>query len=561
MYVYDAFDKAIVRERAAQFRDQVVRRLSGEIAESEFKPLRLQNGLYMQLHAYMLRIAVPYGLLTSERFRKLAHITRKYDRGYCHLTTRQNVQLNWPELEDVPTILDELAEVDMHAIQTSGNCIRNVTSDAFAGVCTDEIEDPRPYCEILRQWSTFHPEFAFLPRKFKFAVTGARDDRAAVALHDVGIRIVESEDGEVGFEFQVGGGMGRTPMIAKVIGGFVPKRHLLSYSEAILRVYNRFGRRDNKYKARIKILVDALGADEFGRLVEAEFEQIKGGDLLLDEAELERMRAFFAPPAYETLKNGDLGLDAGLLVNPTFAHWTKSNVVDHRAPGYRSVVISLKDHGLPPGDIGADAMDAVAGLAERFSFGRLVVTHRQNLVLPDVKVADLFELWTALDALGFGRGNFNQAQDVIACPGLDYCALASARTLNVAEDIQVRFRDLDQLLDLGHVEINVSGCVNACGHHHVGHIGVLGIDKRGEEYYQLMLGGYRGNDASLGVIVGRAFDREHIAEAVETVLRAYGEVRSSADERFVDTVRRVGLGPFQRALYGDDVRTASTRAA
>ena len=560
MYTYDAFDTALVRQRAAQFRDQVVRRLSGEIAESEFKPLRLQNGLYMQLHAYMLRVSVPYGLLSSTQLRRLAHIARTYDKGYGHFTTRQNIQFNWPELTDVPAILDELADVEMHAIQSSGNCIRNITSDAFAGVCTDEIEDPRPYCEMLRQWSTFHPEFAFLPRKFKFAVTGAREDRAAIAVHDIGLRIVEV-DGEVGFEVHVGGGLGRTPMVGKVVRAFLPKRDLLTYMEAILRVYNRFGRRDNKYKARIKILVDALGVDAFGELVEAEWEAIRDSGLQLDDAEIERMRAHFEPPAYEQLTNGELSIEAALLVKPEFAHWTKSNVVAHRVAGYRSVVISLKDHGLPPGDLRAAQMDAIAELADRYSFGRLVVTHRQNLVLPDVKVAELFELWSALSELGLGRGNFNQVQDLIACPGLDYCALANARTINVAEDIQKRFRDLDELLSLGEVQTNISGCINACGHHHVGHIGILGINKRGEEYYQLMLGGHRGDDASLGEIVGRAFSTEQIGPAVESVLRTYARVRESADERFFETVRRVGFGPFQRDLYGDDTQAARTRAA
>ncbi len=556
MYRYDAFDARLVRERAAQFRDQVVRRLSGALTEDEFKPLRLQNGLYMQLHAYMLRIAVPYGLLDGSQLRAVADISRRYDRGYVHFTTRQNIQLNWPELEDVPAILDELAQVEMHAIQSSGNCIRNITSDPFAGVCTDEIEDPRPYCEILRQWSTFHPEFAFLPRKFKIAVTGAEEDRAAVAVHDIGLRLVAADDGAVGFRVLVGGGMGRSPFLAQVLREFLPKRHLLSYLEAALRVYNRHGRRDNKYKARIKILVDDLGIEGFAAEVEAEWAHLRGGTLTLEDAEVERMRAYFAPPAYERIANGDLGLEAGLRVAPRFARWVRNNVVAHRVEGYRSAVISLKDHDLPPGDLRADQLEAVADLAERHGFGRVVVTHRQNLVLPDVRVGELYELWAALEELGLGGGNYNRAADIVACPGLDYCNLANARTLNVAEDLQARFRDLDRLHELGPVHLNVSGCINACGHHHVGHIGVLGIDKRGVEHYQLMLGGHRGDDASLGEIVGRSFTREEIGGAVETVLRVFVE-RRGAGERFLDAVRRLGLEPFHQALYGDEARAGT----
>ncbi len=556
MYRYDAFDARLVRERAAQFRDQVVRRLSGALTEDEFKPLRLQNGLYMQLHAYMLRIAVPYGLLDGSQLRAVADISRRYDRGYVHFTTRQNIQLNWPELEDVPAILDELAQVEMHAIQSSGNCIRNITSDPFAGVCTDEIEDPRPYCEILRQWSTFHPEFAFLPRKFKIAVTGAEEDRAAVAVHDIGLRLVAADDGAVGFRVLVVGGMGRSPFLAQVLREFLPKRHLLSYLEAALRVYNRHGRRDNKYKARIKILVDDLGIEGFAAEVEAEWAHLRGGTLTLEDAEVERMRAYFAPPAYERIANGDLGLEAGLRVAPRFARWVRNNVVAHRVEGYRSAVISLKDHDLPPGDLRADQLEAVADLAERHGFGRVVVTHRQNLVLPDVRVGELYELWAALEELGLGGGNYNRAADIVACPGLDYCNLANARTLNVAEDLQARFRDLDRLHELGPVHLNVSGCINACGHHHVGHIGVLGIDKRGVEHYQLMLGGHRGDDASLGEIVGRSFTREVIGGAVETVLRVFVE-RRGAGERFLDAVRRLGLEPFQQALYGDEARAGT----
>ncbi len=551
MYEYDAFDRKIVEERAEQFRDQVRRRLAGEITENEFKPLRLQNGLYMQLHAYMLRVAVPYGLLSTRQLRMLARISRVYDRGYGHFTTRQNIQYNWPQLEQVPDLLRDLASVEMHAIQTSGNCIRNVSSDPFAGVAADEIEDPRPYCELLRQWSTFHPEFAFLPRKFKFAVTGATTDRAAIAVHDIGIRLARNADGEVGFAFYAGGGQGRTPLLAPCIRPWIRKEHLLSYSEAILRVYNRWGRRDNKFKARIKILVAALTPEKFAARVDEEWEKIKDSGLRLSVDEIDRMKAYFEPPAYETLYNGDATLDAALLVDPAFKVWVDTNVSAHKITGYSIVTLSLKRDELPPGDATADQMDAVAELADEFSFGRLRVTHRQNLVLADVKTTELHALWQRCCALGFASPNVDRTTDIICCPGLDYCNLANARSISVAQDISQRFAGAAKLDAVGELQLNISGCINACGHHHVGHIGVLGINKRGVEYYQLMLGGCSSDEASLGKIVGRAFDHDHIGEAVETTLQVYLEGRSSPEERFLDYYRRVGETPFQEELYED----------
>jgi sulfite reductase (NADPH) hemoprotein beta-component len=552
MYQYDAYDQQIVRERAAQFRDQVARRLSGEITENEFKPLRLQNGLYMQLHAYMLRIAIPYGLLSSAQLRRIAHIARTYDRGYGHFTTRQNIQFNWPRLEDVPKILDELADVEMHAIQTSGNCIRNITSDPFAGVAEDEIEDPRPYCEILRQWSTFHPEFAALPRKFKIAVTGARNDRAAVAIHDIGVRIVRNDAGEVGFEVLVGGGLGRTPILGEVIREFLPKRDFLSYMEAILRVYNRYGRRDNKFKARIKIQVKAMGAAKFAEAVEQEWQQIRDTALELDDSEIDRMKRYFAPPRYEALTNGQASVQAALLAKDrAFASWVRANIVEHRMPGYSIVQLSLKRAGLPPGDVTAEQMDRIADLAERYSLGRLFVTHRQNLVLPDVKSRELHALYADVSALGLGEPNIDKVTDIISCPGLDYCNLANARSINVAEAITARFEDIERVYGIGDIHVNISGCINACGHHHVGHIGILGIDKLGVEHYQIMLGGSNGDDASLGKVLGKALTEQEIAPAVERVLEAYVGLRRAPDERFLDVYRRVGDQPFKEAVYAN----------
>ena len=552
MYRYDAHDQAIVQQRARQFRGQVQRRLSGEITEDEFKPLRLQNGLYMQLHAYMLRVAVPYGLLSSAQVRQLAHIARTYDRGYAHFTTRQNVQYNWPALDDVPSILDDLAAVEMHAIQTSGNCIRNITSDPFAGVAADEIADPRPYCELLRQWSTFHPEFAFLPRKFKIAVTGAKHDRAAVAFHDIGLRLVASPEGggRPAVQVLVGGGLGRTPMIGAVIREALPERDLLSYVEAIVRVYNRHGRRDNKYKARIKILVDAMGPEAFAAEVEAEWAQIKDSTLRVDGDELARIARFFTTPAYRTLDEDPAALEAPMLMDPEFRRWVEVNVAEHRQPGYRAVVLSLKTGELPPGDVTHHQLDAIADLADDFGLGEVVVTHRQNLVFPDVEVSRLHGLWRALRKHGLATPNVDTITDIICCPGLDYCTLANARSIPIAQAITRRLDALDAVHDVGELHLNISGCINACGHHHIGHIGVLGINKSGEEYYQLMIGGSNADDASIGKVLGRAFDADGLIDAVETVVKTYLGLREHEDERFLDAARRVGPEPFKEALYG-----------
>ena len=556
MYVYDEHDRRLVRERAAQLRDQVRRRVLGELTEEEFRPLRLQNGLYLQLHAYMLRIAIPYGLLSSTQLRKLADITRRFDRSYAHFTTRQNLQLNWPNLADVPTILDELASVEMHAIQTSGNCIRNISADPFAGVASDEAIDPRPYCEILRQWSTFHPELAALPRKFKLALTGAKDDRAAIAVHDIGIRVLRDDAGEIGFDYFVGGGQGRTPLLAERVRAFVPERDLLSYTEAVLRVYNLEGRRDNKYKARIKILVKELGVDEFARRVEEEHARIKDDPaLVLDAAEIERVKRYFVPPTYESFADSK-ALDAIVLgKDRDLARWVQGNITPHRVPGYAIVHLSLKSKLAPPGDVTADQMDAVAALADRFSLGRIVVTHRQNLVLTDVAVRDLREVHAALSALGFATPNVGRVTDMIACPGLDYCDLANARSIPIADEITKRFDDLDWVFDVGPLTLNISGCINACGHHHVGNIGILGIDKQGEEFYQLMLGGsggagVGGGEASLGKILGRALSAAEVAPAIERVVRSYVQRRQGEDETFIEAYRRLGSEPFKEAVYG-----------
>ncbi len=552
MYQYDSYDQLIVEQRAKQFHGQVQRRLSGEITELEFKPLRLQNGLYMQLHAYMLRVAVPYGLLNSKQVRKLAHIARTYDRGYGHFTTRQNIQYNWPKLEDVPKILEELASVQMQAIQTSGNCIRNTTSDPFAGVSPDELEDPRPYCELIRQWSTLHPEFAFLPRKFKIAVTGTPDkDRAAIRFHDIGVRIVRNDAGERGFQIWVGGGLGRTPFIASVVREFLPYEHLLSYLEAILRVYNLHGRRDNKYKARIKILVSELGVAEFTKQVEAEWATFKDGAMKLTDAELDRMREAFTPPQYDPdAKPVDLAA-AQLTGDRRYGQWLRNNVQPHKQPGYSIVVLSLKTPGIPPGDVSDTQMDAVANLADKFSMGRVVVTHAQNLVLSDVKQQDLPELFTQLVKLDMATPNFDRVTDAICCPGLDYCALANARSIPVALEISERFADIDYQNDIGQCSIKISGCINACGHHHVGNIGILGIDKHGEEHYQLMLGGCESDSASIGKVVGPAFKQGEVVGALENVLRKYLDVRSSEDETFLECFRRLGMQPFKEAAYAN----------
>ncbi len=550
MYRYDEYDQRLVDERVAQFREQTRRYLAGELSEDEFRPLRLQNGLYIQRHAPMLRVAVPYGLFSSRQLRMLAHIARTYDRGYGHFTTRQNIQFNWPTLENVPQILAELATVQMHAIQTSGNCIRNITSDPFAGVAADEHVDPRPWCEILRQWSSFHPEFAHLPRKFKIAVNGAAQDRAVILAHDIGLDAVRNEAGEPGFRVLVGGGLGRTPIIGEEITAFVPWRHILTYCESILRVYNLHGRRDNKYKARIKILVKALGVEEFRRQVEADWAHVKDGPATLTEAELARVAAHFTDPAYEALPANDAGHARLLAENKAFAAWAKRNVRAHKTPGYASVVISLKKTGVPPGDISAEQMDLVAELADAYSFGEARATHQQNLVLADVRQADLFQVWQRLREAGLATPNIGLLTDVIACPGGDFCSLANARSLPIAQAIQERFDDLDYLHDIGEVELNISGCINACGHHHVGHIGVLGVDKNGEEWYQVTIGGEQGNRAAIGKIIGPSFAAHEMPDVVEHLIETYIAHRH-ADEHFIDTVRRLGIEPFKARVYGE----------
>jgi sulfite reductase (NADPH) hemoprotein beta-component len=549
MYQYDAYDQKIVEERARQFKGQVERRIVGEVTENEFKPLRLQNGLYMQLHAYMLRIAVPYGLLSSRQVRKLAHIARTYDRGYGHLTTRTNVQFNWPTLDSVPKILEELASVQMHAVQTSGNCIRNTTSDPFAGVSPDELEDPRPYCEIIRQWSTFHPEFAYLPRKFKIAVTGAPShDRAAIRYHDIGVRIVKNEAGEKGFEIWAGGGLGRTPVIGKAIRSFLPFEHLLSYLEAIVRVYNLHGRRDNKFKARIKILVNEMTPAKFAEAVEEEWALTKDSALKLTREEVERVAKFFAPPPYEPIEPVDLRA-AELGKDRDYGRWLKQNVVAHKVPGYRIVVLTMKQKNNPPGDVSDTQFDAVADLADEFSFGFVNITHTQNLVLRDVKVTDLPRLYQRLVALEMATPNFSLLTDIICCPGLDYCALANARAIPVALLLNQRFDDLDYLHDIGPCSIKISGCINACGHHHVANIGILGINKQGEEAYQLTLGGNDSDSASIGKILGPAFDEAGVVNAVEKVIQVYLGARQSEDETFLECYRRLGDKPFKEQVY------------
>ncbi len=548
MYRYDEFDAAFVRQRVKQFRGQVERRLAGELSEDEFKPLRLMNGLYLQLHAYMLRVAVPYGTLSSRQMRKLASIARDYDRGYGHFTTRQNIQYNWPQLEEVPDILEELAEVEMHAIQTSGNCIRNVTADHFAGAAADEIEDPRIYAEIIRQWSSLHPEFSFLPRKFKIAITGAPNDRAAVRFHDIGLQLRRNEAGEVGFEVIVGGGLGRTPVIGTTIRKFLPKQHLLSYLEAILRVYNQLGRRDNLYKARIKILVQQTGAETFKDLVEDEWEQIKDGALTLPAEEIGRIEAYFAPPAFEALDANQPAFEARRFEDRDFARWVRSNVTAHKAPGYACVTISLKPEGEAPGDASAEQMEVVADLAERLSCDEIRVTHEQNLVLPHVKLTDLAEVWETLVAHGLGTPNVGLLSDMIACPGLDYCNLANARSIPVAQRISQRFSDLKKQHEIGDLKIKISGCINACGHHHVGHIGILGVDKKGEEFYQITLGGSADENAAVGKILGPAFSYDDVVDAIESIVDTYLDLRQDG-ERFNDTYARVGAAPFKEKLY------------
>jgi len=549
MYRYDEFDHTVVRERVVQFREQVGRRLAGEITEDEFKPLRLMNGLYLQLHAYMLRVAIPYGTLSSRQMRTLAHIARAYDKGYGHFTTRQNIQYNWPKLVDVPDLLDELAKVEMHALQTSGNCIRNVTADPYAGVAAGEVEDPRIYAEIIRQWSTLHPEFTFLPRKFKIALTGTDTDRAAVKLHDIGIAIIRDENGAIGFRIDVGGGQGRTPIIAETIRDFLPKQDLLPYLEAILRVYNMLGRRDNIYKARIKILVQSEGLERFTELVEEEFTHLKGGAVELPQAELDRIRAYFAAPRYETLDNGSKELESARQADEEFAAWVKTNVDTHKQPGYAIVNISLKPVGGIPGDASAEEMEAVADLADRYSFGEIRVTHEQNLTLPSVQQSELFSLWLGLKIHGLATANIGHAGDIIACPGLDYCNLANARSIPVAQAISRKFENIRRQNDIGRLTINISGCINACGHHHVGNIGLLGVEKNGEEFYQITLGGRADENAEIGRIVGPAFSYDDVPGAVETVVETYLQQREDNDESFVDAYARLGATPFKEALY------------
>ena len=548
MYQYDSYDQTLVDERVAQYRDQVRRYLAGELSDDEFRPLRLMNGLYIQRHAPMLRVAIPYGLLSSRQLRTLARIARRYDKGYGHFTTRQNIQFNWPRLEDTPDILAELAQVQMHAIQTSGNCIRNVTADHLSGVAPDEIEDPRVYCEIIRQWSTFHPEFSYLPRKFKIAVTGAVHDRAAAQVHDIGLNLVRNEQGEIGFRVLVGGGLGRTPLIGQVIREFLPRRDLLTYLEAILRVYNLHGRRDNLFKARIKILVKALGAVSFRDQVEAEWAQIRDSGLVLDDAEIERVRRFFAPPPYDAAAAADLSFPQWLKGDKAFATWVRHNVAEHKVTGYRNVFVALKEPGAPPGDITADQMDAVADLADRYSFGMIRSTHHQNLLLTDVRQADLYPLWHALKSQKLAAPVIGTLADMICCPGLDFCSLANASSISIARQINEKFDRLDDLYDLGDLRLNMSGCMNACGHHHVGHIGILGVDKKGEEWYQISLGGSSENDVALGTILGPSVPKAEVANTLERILRVYVERREDG-ERFLDTFRRIGLEPFRVQAY------------
>ena len=548
MYVYDQYDQHIIEDRVRQFRDQTRRYLAGELSGEEFRPLRLQNGLYIQRYAPMLRVAVPYGLLSSRQLRKLAEIARNYDKGYAHISTRQNVQFNWPELEDVPDILAELATVQMHAIQTSGNCIRNTTTDQFAGVARDELIDPRPWCEIIRQWSTFHPEFAFLPRKFKIAVNGAVSDRAAIEVHDIGLEAVQNASGELGFRVSVGGGLGRTPIVGSFINEFLPWKHLLTYLDAILRVYNRYGRRDNKFKARIKILVKALTPEVFAERVEAEWAHLKDGPATLTEAEVERVSRFFIDPAYKALDDQDAALAALDAEHPGFARWRSRNVVAHKKPGYAAVTLSLKPTGVAPGDITDKQLDAVAELADRYCFGEVRNSHEQNIILADVEQSQLFTLWNELRELGLAVPNVGLLTDMICCPGGDFCSLANAKSIPIAESIQRRFDDLDYLFDIGELDLNISGCMNACGHHHVGHIGILGVDKKGAEFYQVSLGGSAGRNASLGQILGPSFAQDVMPDVIEKIIAVYVE-RRSEDEQFLDTFRRIGLDPFKERVY------------
>ncbi len=550
MYRYDEFDREFVEQRVAQFADQVRRRLAGDLNEGQFKPLRLMNGLYLQLHAYMLRVAIPYGTLNGRQMRKLADIARKYDKGYGHFTTRQNIQFNWPKLSDIPAILSELAEVEMHAIQTSGNCIRNVTADQFAGAAADEIADPRPYAEILRQWSSLHPEFSFLPRKFKHAITGAPHDRAAVQVHDIGMQVVRNEAGEIGFTVYVGGGQGRTPMIGKKVRDFLPEQDLLAYNEAILRVYNRYGRRDNKYKARIKILVHETGLDELKADIEAEFEKIRDGFLHLPEQEVDRIQAYFAPPAFDQLPDESPELSEAVDRDEMFGRWVVQNTLEHRQDGHTCLTISMKPIGGVPGDITDAQMEVIADLAEQYGYDEIRISHEQNVVLPHVRKRDLKAIYDTLVENGMAEANIGLISDIIACPGLDYCALANARSIPVAQRISERFGSFERQKQIGDLKIKISGCINACGHHHVGHIGILGVDRKGEELYQITLGGSSDEQTSIGKIVGRGFSEESVVDAVEKVVDTYIGLRTNDNEPFIDAYRRVGDEPFKEALYG-----------
>ncbi len=550
MYIYDEYDRRIQGQRVTQFRAQMERYLDGQLEEAEFLPLRLQNGLYVQRLAPMLRICVPYGLMNSRQLRKMAHITRTYDKGYCHISTRQNIQLNWPQLEEVPDILAELLEVEMHCNQTSGNCIRNTTTDQFAGVATDELVDPRPYCELIRQWSTFHPEFAFLPRKFKIAVSATQEDRAAIRVHDIGLQIVRNDAGELGFSVFVGGGLGRTPVIGSLINEFVPEQHLLTYLEAVLRIYNQFGRRDNKFKARIKILVRAMTPEVFAEKVEQEWQYLRDGSATLTREEIDRAQSYFTEPAYETLNDAEAQAQVDQLASEhkAFSNWLKRNVRDHKAPGYAAVNLSLKPTGIAPGDITDRQLETIADLADEFSFGEARTTHEQNMVLADVKKSDLFDLWQKAKAAGFATPNIGTLTDIICCPGGDFCSLANAKSIPIAEAIQRQFDDLDYLYDLGDIDLNISGCMNACGHHHVGHIGILGVDKKGEEFYQVTLGGSSSNDASLGKVIGPSFTAEDMPSVVQKIIDVYVEKRTE-EEPFIDTVNRLGVAPFKERVY------------
>ena len=549
MYRYDSYDQRLVDERVAQFRDQTRRYLAGELSEDEFRPLRLQNGLYIQRHAPMLRVAIPYGHLSSKQMRMLAHVARTYDRGYGHFSTRQNVQYNWPTVESVPDILADLASVEMHAIQTSGNCIRNITTDQFAGVAPDEVIDPRPLAEILRQWSTFHPEFALLPRKFKIAVSGTIQDRAVVQMHDIGLEFFRDDAGRIAARVWAGGGLGRTPILGTMIREHLEWQHLLTYCEAILRVYNRHGRRDNAYKARIKILLKALGREEFSRQVEAEWAHLKDNPNTITQAEFDRVAAFFAPPAYRSLPAHDAGFDTALASEPGFAAWVRRCVHPHRQTGYRAVTLSLKPTGIAPGDATDAQMDAVADLAERYSFGEIRVSHEQNLILADVELGQLHALWQEARTQGLATPNIGLLTDIICCPGGDFCSLANAKSIPIAQAIQQTFDDLDYLHDIGDLELNISGCMNACGHHHVGHIGILGVDKDGSEWYQITIGGKQGSDASLGTVIGPSFAADEIPGVITRLVEVYVRDRH-ADERFIDTVRRLGVAPFKEHVYG-----------